>query len=273
MLSQAIGQTQLKEEYHSYFTDLMASAGMAESIGMAQTCWPNTGFNLNGKDLSMLSMESAEDPRRRQMSFDISNEKIDSVKQLVKGLDTIFKHRSPHWCLTQAAITSLLESVDLTTDEVNKYTFWDSEKPYTRNLISTDNSNYTLLLLCWNPGKESKIHNHPCDGCFVKTIRGCIRESRYSVHSGSNEIRLDNVRFYNEGQVRHYQFFQLFFSLENFAYVFCVVSGVQSIQQLSAKLFKITFMLIITSYFRIQSYQSQFFFDDFNSYFLSHYHI
>lgn len=172
------------------------------SGGMAATYWPRNDFEFSGMDLSMLSMESgADDSWRRKRSFDIAAEKIDSVKQLTRGLDTIFKHRTTNWNVTKTALTSLLESVDLSTDEVNKFTFWDSEKPYTRNLIATDNENYTLLLLCWNPGKESKIHNHPCDGCFVKTIRGCIRESRYTVHEETNEIRLGNVRFYNEGQV------------------------------------------------------------------------
>lgn len=163
-----------------------------------------TSADLTGADLSMLSMECADDIRRRKHSFDVSVEKIDSVQQLVKGIDTIFKGRSPNWLMTKNELTNLLEIVNLSTDEVNKFTFWDSEKPYTRNLISTDNVHYTLLLLCWNPGKESKIHNHPCDGCFVKTLRGCIRESRYSSHNATNEIRLENVRFFNEGQVGIY---------------------------------------------------------------------
>jgi cysteine dioxygenase len=84
---------------------------------------------------------------------------------------------------------------------VNKYTFWDGEKPYTRNLVHTDNENYTLLMLCWNGGRESSIHNHPCEGCFIKTIRGCIRETRYEVHEETNEIRRSQVKFFNEGQV------------------------------------------------------------------------
>jgi cysteine dioxygenase len=51
--------------------------------------------------------------------------------------------------------------------------------PYTRNLIATDAQHYTILLLCWQAGKESKVHNHPCDGCFVKSIRGQVRETKY----------------------------------------------------------------------------------------------
>ena len=52
----------------------------------------------------------------------------------------------------------------MTQEEWEPYAFWDADKLYTRNLVSTDGESYTLLLLCWNPGKESPIHDHPCDG-------------------------------------------------------------------------------------------------------------
>ena len=59
------------------------------------------------------------------------------------------------------------------------YAHSDPTLLYTRNLIDTDNETYSLLLLCWNPGKESPIHDHPSDGCWVKVMQGAIRESRY----------------------------------------------------------------------------------------------
>ena len=60
-----------------------------------------------------------------------------------------------------------------------KYSLFDNNKPYTRNLISTDHESYTLLLLCWNPEKESPIHDHPCDGCWLQVLEGGIQEVRY----------------------------------------------------------------------------------------------
>lgn len=59
----------------------------------------------------------------------------------------------------------MLESAD-----VAPYAFWDPDKLYTRNLMASDGKNFTILLLCWNPGKESPIHDHPCEGCWVKTV-------------------------------------------------------------------------------------------------------
>mmetsp|Transcript_4696 Transcript_4696/g.6803 ORF Transcript_4696/g.6803 Transcript_4696/m.6803 type:complete len:270 (-) Transcript_4696:73-882(-) len=61
------------------------------------------------------------------------------------------------------------------------FAHFDPSKNYTRNLISTDGKLYTLLLLCWNPGKESPIHDHPSDGCWMKTCEGRVRECRYTM--------------------------------------------------------------------------------------------
>lgn len=69
--------------------------------------------------------------------------------------------------------------IDLPTSEWASYAFVDSSRPYTRNLIATDNETFTLLLLCWNPGKESPIHDHPCDGCWLKVLEGSVQECRY----------------------------------------------------------------------------------------------
>jgi len=59
------------------------------------------------------------------------------------------------------------------------YALFDSSRNYTRNLIATDHETFTLLLLCWNPNRESPIHDHPCDGCWMKVCRGQVQECRY----------------------------------------------------------------------------------------------
>eukprot|EP00903_Cladosiphon_okamuranus_P016533 g15252.t1 len=40
---------------------------------------------------------------------------------------------------------------------------------------------FELLLLCWRPGAASAIHDHPKAGCWVKVLKGEIRETRYSL--------------------------------------------------------------------------------------------
>lgn len=67
--------------------------------------------------------------------------------------------------------------------ELHKYCYYDATIPYTRNLIATDNENYTLLLLCWNQNQDqrSPIHNHPGDGCYMRVLSGSIIEQLYNV--------------------------------------------------------------------------------------------
>ena len=127
---------------------------------------------------------------------------INSFETLKLDLDNLFKTKSSY-DIVQKEITQLLNNVDFSGTEISKYTYFDSEKSYTRNLAASDGKHYTLLVLCWSPGKESKIHNHPCDGCFIKTLSGCIKETRYTTDTCNDEIKQSAVKFYREGQVSY----------------------------------------------------------------------
>ena len=126
-----------------------------------------------------------------------------TVLALKFQIERLFKlHKSQEISLDilRSSIIDLLKKVDLTTSEINKFTYWDNEKSYTRNLVATDNENYNLLLLCWTPGMESKIHNHPCDTCYMKAIRGSIQETRYKADTVNNKVIETSVKFLNENQ-------------------------------------------------------------------------
>lgn len=79
--------------------------------------------------------------------------------------------------------------------ELERFAYADTSKNYTRNLIATDNETYALILIVWNRGKYSPIHDHPCDGCWVKVIDGAINEVRYQSQDGklveSSNLTLD----------------------------------------------------------------------------------
>lgn len=74
----------------------------------------------------------------------------------------------------------------LDPQELTRHAHFDASKHYTRNLVATDDTHYTLLLLCWNPGQSSPIHDHPCDGCWMHVLEGQVRECR-------NERRTDGA--------------------------------------------------------------------------------
>lgn len=73
----------------------------------------------------------------------------------------------------------LYSRLTISQEELKPYCFIDANKNYTRNLIATDDETFTLLILCWNSGKYSPIHDHPCDGCWMRVCRGVVNEVRY----------------------------------------------------------------------------------------------
>lgn len=69
---------------------------------------------------------------------------------------------------------------DAGLNELDEFSFFDPNKRYTRNLVSTDGKTYTLMLLCWSPDKESPIHDHPNAGCWMRVIKGTLFEKQYA---------------------------------------------------------------------------------------------
>lgn len=57
---------------------------------------------------------------------------------------------------------------------------------YTRNLVDDggERGHYNLLILCWNPGKGSPIHDHAESSCFLKVLDGKLKETKYEVPQG-----------------------------------------------------------------------------------------
>lgn len=94
----------------------------------------------------------------------------------LKQHDPCCVHRAQSWLKDSNHPPSRLH---LDPEELTRYTHLDDSKNYTRNLVATDNTHYTLMLLCWNPGKSSPIHDHPCDGCWMQVLEGQVRECRY----------------------------------------------------------------------------------------------
>ncbi|EMT67524.1 RmlC-like cupin domain-containing protein [Fusarium oxysporum II5] len=55
------------------------------------------------------------------------------------------------------------------------------EKNYTRNAIVNINHKANILLLVWNPGKGSPIHDHANAHCILKVLAGELTETIYNM--------------------------------------------------------------------------------------------
>jgi len=133
-------------------------------------------------------------------------EVVDGIKEALSttspiSKDGIYQKRSQkeHDELS-VKLTRLLEDLDLSLGELSRYAHFCNSKKYTRNLIASD-KNFTLMLLCWTPGKESPIHDHPCEGCWMRVCTGRIRETVYQRHASSNSLSELKSRAGNAGDV------------------------------------------------------------------------
>ncbi|XP_011190606.1 cysteine dioxygenase type 1 [Zeugodacus cucurbitae] len=63
---------------------------------------------------------------------------------------------------------------------------------YTRNLVDAGNGKFNLMILCWGEGQGSAIHDHADSHCFMKMLKGDLKETRYKM-PGTKAIELPNV--------------------------------------------------------------------------------
>ncbi len=72
---------------------------------------------------------------------------------------------------------------------------------YCRNLVFADEF-VEVILICWGPGHESRVHNHGTSECFMVCIEGEVEERRYVRKSivdaessaGSSDNNINNNR-------------------------------------------------------------------------------
>jgi cysteine dioxygenase len=113
-------------------------------------------------------------------------------------------------------VMQLFSRLDLNVPELQEYALSDPMKNYTRNLVATDNETFTLLLLCWNPGKQSPIHDHPCDGCWVRVCKGMVKETRYVISEESDCLDVTSVATYKDSkEVSYINDFMGYHKVEN----------------------------------------------------------
>nr|CCA17626.1 cysteine dioxygenase putative [Albugo laibachii Nc14] len=105
-----------------------------------------------------------------------------SLPQLVKAIEREFQFNNQKKLdEKRKAFIDLLEHYSGDLRELLPFSFVDPTKTYTRNLIATDSKSYALILIIWNRNRYSPIHDHPCDGCWVKIISGAMNEVQYRI--------------------------------------------------------------------------------------------
>ncbi|EAU33889.1 cysteine dioxygenase [Aspergillus terreus NIH2624] len=100
-------------------------------------------------------------------------------------------------------LISLVRKYKTNPADWGRYYYNDESKNYTRNAIENINHKANILLLVWNPGKGSPIHDHANAHCIMKVLAGQLRETVYrapgqSGSSGPLEIMSEKEHSMNE---------------------------------------------------------------------------
>ncbi|MEZ4857808.1 MAG: cysteine dioxygenase family protein [Flavobacteriaceae bacterium] len=98
---------------------------------------------------------------------------IYTLESLISVLEETHKDEYP----------AVMKSMRLAQSEFLPYESWKTEG-YTRNCIARS-AHFELVLLCWNAGDATPIHDHDGQKCWVYQVKGSISEKRYDYNHGN----------------------------------------------------------------------------------------
>jgi cysteine dioxygenase len=94
--------------------------------------------------------------------------KITTVNELVENLKNI---------PAKGSYLNVMKSIDIPQQEFERFYIFKNEH-YTRvSLVKTDD--FELLLICWEKGQKSPIHDFDSQEAWIHTIKGQLTEERY----------------------------------------------------------------------------------------------
>ena len=108
--------------------------------------------------------------------------------------------------------SDILHHLAIPNSVFEQFCSWSAEG-YTRNCI-LENDQFELLLLCWESGQTTPIHDHGGEECWVKVIKGQFKERIYNCDA-NQELTEIRSRVSNQGEVSYMVDFMGCHSLEN----------------------------------------------------------
>lgn len=103
-------------------------------------------------------------------------QKVNTLEELIEGLHREFSTNY----VNVKMVNHLMLSYQSNAKEWQKFAKFDRYK-YTRNLVDAGNGRFNLMILCWGEGHGSTIHDHSDAHCFMKILKGELREIRYDM--------------------------------------------------------------------------------------------
>ncbi len=128
-----------------------------------------------------------------------SSHPLGTLDQLIEALD---KGPGPEGYL------HVLRSARIPLAELERHCSWHA-KHYTRNCIAQRDA-YELLLVCYEPGQRTSIHDYDSEEAYIHPVSGSIVEERFELvgNGGLRQVSsvllgTDSYSFLNNGHSIH----------------------------------------------------------------------
>ncbi|MFK7786447.1 MAG: cysteine dioxygenase family protein [Crocinitomicaceae bacterium] len=106
----------------------------------------------------------------------------------------------------------IFRSMHIPVSEFENFCSW-SDGCYTRNCVFEDEK-FELILLCWEEGQKTPIHDHGGEECWVKTVKGELEESLFKMDE-ENTLKLIKSDVSQANDITYMIDFMGFHSLKN----------------------------------------------------------
>lgn len=115
-----------------------------------------------------------------------------TIARLVDALNSATSHQD---------FQTILDNTNLSIDELKKYKHFSNEM-YTRNCIA-ETEHYQLILLGWNTGQSTLIHDHDGQAGWIKVIEGGVQEDLYTYPIANEKPKLVRTAQCFAGDLAH----------------------------------------------------------------------
>jgi cysteine dioxygenase len=141
-------------------------------------------LNLVEPHLPQVDMFSS--PRQ---SMDASVDRSDGFQCLVQKLSDVLGPSSgiDSDDVDENELIRLMEQYTSQEHHWRQYALADLSRNYTRNLVDNGNGKSNVLVVVWNPGRGSPIHDHANAHCVMKILKGSLTETLYQSSHASSE--------------------------------------------------------------------------------------
>ena len=137
---------------------------------------------------------------------------MESTKNTQKSLETISELIQVLDEEERTKYSTILKTMKLPIAEFEKHATW-SDTCYTRNCIA-ENEDFELILICWEKGQSTAIHDHGGEECWVYFVEGEFRENVY-IENESGKLDIVKTSDAKPGDVAYMVDFMGYHNLEN----------------------------------------------------------